>query len=234
MRTPYDKSQDLALTEKDYFPPRGYVLVVQDTRGRFSSEGEFYPFVHEALDGYDTIEWAAALPWSNGVVGTVGQSYLGLVQYYAATTRPPHLKAMCPVSGPVTYFQNCVYRRGVFELGWMLTYFTFMARNTLARKGIYDQRRESPRQLHRAPRHSDLATQGRGVSASADFRLGGAPRQGRALLRRLPQALEGRRLLGRDRSAQSMRQHRRAGAPRRLMVRRVSVRYARDVHRDAR
>ena len=141
-RTPYDKSQDLALTEKDYFPPRGYALVVQDTRGRFSSEGDFYPFVHEALDGYDTIEWAATLPWSNGVVGTVGQSYLGLVQYYAAPTRPPHLKALCPVSGPVTYFQNCVYRRGVFELGWMLTYFTFMARNTLARKGIYD--REGP------------------------------------------------------------------------------------------
>jgi hypothetical protein len=141
-RTPYDKSQDLALTEKDYFPPRGYVLVVQDTRGRFSSEGDFYPFIHEGNDGYDTIEWAAALPCSNGVVGTVGQSYLGLVQYHAAPMRPPHLKAMCPVSGPVTYFQNCVYRRGVFELGWMLTYFTFMARNTLARKGIYD--REGP------------------------------------------------------------------------------------------
>src|SRR5579872_7140649 len=138
-RTPYDKSQELALTEKDYFPPRGYIVVVQDTRGRFSSEGEFYPFIHEADDGYDTIEWAAALPWSNGVVGTVGQSYLGLVQYFAAPTRPPHLKAMCPVSGPVTYFQNCVYRRGIFELGWMLTYFAFMARNTLARKGLYDK-----------------------------------------------------------------------------------------------
>jgi putative CocE/NonD family hydrolase len=137
-RTPYDKSQELALTEKDYFPPRGYVLVVQDTRGRFSSEGEFHPFVEEADDGYDTIEWAATLPWSNGVVGTVGQSYLGLVQYFAAPTRPPHLKAMCPVSGPVTYFQNCVYRRGIFELGWMLTYFAFMARNTLARKGLYE------------------------------------------------------------------------------------------------
>ena len=73
MRTPYDKSQELALTEKDYFPPRGYVLLVQDTRGRFSSEGEFYPFVHEAADGYDAIEWAAALPWSNGKVGMVGQ-----------------------------------------------------------------------------------------------------------------------------------------------------------------
>lgn len=141
VRTPYDKSQNMALTEKDYFPPRGYVVVVQDTRGRFRSEGDFYPFIHEAQDGYDTIEWAAGLPWSSGNVGTVGQSYLGLVQCFAATQRPPHLKAMSPVSGPVTYFENCVYRRGVFELGWMLAYFTFMARNTLERKGLYEKQR---------------------------------------------------------------------------------------------
>ncbi len=141
VRTPYDKSQNMALTERDYFPPRGYVVVVQDTRGRFRSEGEFYPFIHEAQDGYDTIEWAAALPWSNGRVGTVGQSYLGLVQYFAATQRPPHLRAASPVSGPVTYFENCVYRRGVFELGWILAYFVFMARNTLERKGLYEKQR---------------------------------------------------------------------------------------------
>jgi putative CocE/NonD family hydrolase len=141
MRTPYDKSLDLGLTEKDYFPQRGYVLVVQDTRGRFSSEGDFYPFVHEASDGYDAIEWAAALPWSNGEVGTVGQSYLGLVQYQAAPTRPPHLKVMCPVSGPVTYFENCIFQHGVFELAWDLTYFLFMSRNVLERKGLYEKER---------------------------------------------------------------------------------------------
>jgi putative CocE/NonD family hydrolase len=135
MRTPYDKSQQMALLERDYFPPRGYVLVVQDTRGRFSSEGEFRPFVQEGADGYDTIEWAAALPWSNGQVAMVGQSYLGLTQYYAAVQAPPHLCAMAPVSGPVSYFENCTWRRGVFELGWMLTYFAFMARNSIERKG---------------------------------------------------------------------------------------------------
>jgi putative CocE/NonD family hydrolase len=141
MRTPYDKSQQLAMTEKDYFPPRGYVLVVQDTRGRFSSEGEFVPFTHEASDGYDTVELAATLPWSSGKVAMVGQSYLALVQYYAATLAPPHLAAICPVSGPVTYYENCIYRRGVFELAWMLAYFVFMARNTLERKGIYERER---------------------------------------------------------------------------------------------
>ena len=62
IRTPYDKGADNALTEKAYFPPRGYVVVVQDTRGRFASEGDFYPFLREADDGYDTVEWAAQCP----------------------------------------------------------------------------------------------------------------------------------------------------------------------------
>lgn len=141
VRTPYDKSAGMAATEKDYFPPRGYVVVVQDTRGRHASEGEFMPFVNEGRDGYDAIEWAAGLPWSNGEVGTVGQSYMGLVQYFAAPERPPHLRAMSPVSGPVSYFENFTYRRGAFEIGWVLAYFTFMARDTLMRKGLYEQER---------------------------------------------------------------------------------------------
>jgi len=141
VRTPYDKGAEMALTEKDYFPPRGYAVVVQDTRGRHSSEGEFYPFIHEAHDGYDAVEWAAALPWSNGKVGMVGQSYLALVQHYAAVMRPPHLRVAAPVSAPVTRFENFVYRRGALELGWLLAYFMFMARDTLARKGLYEQHR---------------------------------------------------------------------------------------------
>lgn len=141
VRTPYDKSSEMALTEKDYFPRRGYVVVVQDTRGRYSSEGDFTPFENEGTDGYDAIEWAAGLPWSNGSVGTVGQSYMGLVQYFAAAHRPPHLKAMSPISGPVTYFENFTYRRGAFELGWVLAYFASMARDTLTRKGLYERQR---------------------------------------------------------------------------------------------
>jgi putative CocE/NonD family hydrolase len=142
VRTPYDKSAGMALTEKDYFPPRGYVVVVQDTRGRHSSEGDFYPFIHEARDGYDAVQWAASLPWSDGKVGMVGQSYLALVQYYAASLRPPALRAAAPVSGPVSHFENFSYRRGALELGWMLAYFMFMARDTLGRKGIYAQHRD--------------------------------------------------------------------------------------------
>src|SRR6202158_1991259 len=64
VRTPYDKGAGMALTEKDYFPPRGYVVVVQDTSGRPSSGGGFYPFVHEARDGYGRVGWAAGAPCS--------------------------------------------------------------------------------------------------------------------------------------------------------------------------
>jgi len=140
IRTPYDKSVDNALTEKDYFPPRGYVVVVQDTRGRYASEGDFYPFLRESEDGYDTIEWVAQLPCSDGRVGMVGQSYMAVVQYQAVATRPPHLMAMCPVSGSTSYFENSIWRRGVFELAYRLRYFIMMARETLIRQGTLEQR----------------------------------------------------------------------------------------------
>jgi putative CocE/NonD family hydrolase len=139
IRTPYDKNADNALTEKLYFPPRGYVVVVQDTRGRFASEGEFYPFLREAADGYDTVQWAAQLPWSNGKAGMVGQSYMAVVQYAAAMANPPHLAALCPVSGSTSYFENSIWRRGVFELAYRLKYFIMMGRETLMRQGRFDQ-----------------------------------------------------------------------------------------------
>ena len=114
VRTPYDKSAGMALTEPDYFTSRGYVVVVQDTRGRHSSEGEFVPFVHEARDGSDTIEWAASLPYSNGVVGTVGQSYMGLVQYLTGTQRPPHSQSDEPgIRAGELFREFCLPARGV-------------------------------------------------------------------------------------------------------------------------
>ncbi|TQC42183.1 CocE/NonD family hydrolase, partial [Rhodococcus sp. WS4] len=100
-RTPYGKRvNDLAadFSEAHYFASHGYVVVVQDTRGRFASEGAWYPFIYEARDGYDTIEWAATLPGTTGVAGTFGQSYGAISQYLAATQRPPHLRTCVPVS----------------------------------------------------------------------------------------------------------------------------------------
>jgi putative CocE/NonD family hydrolase len=75
---------------------RCYIVVAQDVRGQYKSDGVWYPFRSEATDGYDTIEWAAALPKSNGKVGMYGFSYPGATQWLPATLRPPHLTAILP------------------------------------------------------------------------------------------------------------------------------------------
>ena len=136
-RLPYDKNsrQRDAI---DYFVERGYVMVGQDTRGRFASDGdEYYPLIWEAEDGYDAVEWAAGLPWSDGNVGTIGQSYLGATQYLLLPTRPPHLKTAFPVSASADFHQSWVYHTGgAFEFGWQIPYAILMARDSIARLGL--------------------------------------------------------------------------------------------------
>ncbi|TMA54182.1 MAG: CocE/NonD family hydrolase, partial [Deltaproteobacteria bacterium] len=109
MRLPYGKEMITDFGDQDYFAARGYVVIIQDGRGRFTSEGEFYPLIDEAQDGYDTVEWAATLPYANGQVGTLGQSYLGATQYLLAPTRPPHLRCAFPVSAASDFHQSWVY-----------------------------------------------------------------------------------------------------------------------------
>ena len=93
-----------------------------------------YPLVWEAQDGYDAVEWAAQLPYADGQVGTMGQSYLGATQYLLAPTRPPHLKASFPASAASDFHQSWVYHSGgAFELGWQIPYTILMARDTIAR-----------------------------------------------------------------------------------------------------
>ena len=111
-RTPYGK--EFALKEYTTFQhavERGYAVVVQDVRGRYASAGEFRPYENEGRDGYDTIEWAARQPWSNGAVGTFGLSYPGAVQWLAAVENPPHLKAMVPAM-TFSSAQNFFYAGG--------------------------------------------------------------------------------------------------------------------------
>jgi putative CocE/NonD family hydrolase len=124
------------------FPKHGYVVVSQDCRARFESEGDYYnPLFQEAQDGYDTVEWAARQPWSNGRVGTTGQSYLGATQYTLATSNPlpPHLQVMAPVSASSDFHQSWVYHTGgAMEWGWMVPYAIYKGRNTLARHGLTD------------------------------------------------------------------------------------------------
>jgi uncharacterized protein len=137
-RLPYDKNLRQRPGDIDVFVEHGYVVIMQDTRGRFASEGdEYYPLIWEAQDGYDAVEWAAQLPYSAGQVGTMGQSYLGATQYLLAPTRPPHLKASFPASAPADFHQCWVYHSGgAFELGWQIPYAILMARDTIARRGL--------------------------------------------------------------------------------------------------
>src|SRR6266478_4642330 len=121
-RLPYDKHLRRRPGDIDVFVERGYVVIMQDTRGRFASGGDAYdPLVWEANDGSDAVEWAAALPYADGQVGTMGQSYLGATQYLLAPTRPPHLRASFPASAPADFHQCWVNpSAGAFDLGWQI------------------------------------------------------------------------------------------------------------------
>ena len=134
-RTPYGK------TPEEFYARFGYLTVVQDCRGRFASEGDYYPFVNDVNDGYDAVEWAATLPWSNGRVGTFGQSYPGATQYMIAChdRMPPHLQAMVPISAAADYHEGWVYHSGGAMLwGWAVPYAILKGRNTLERLGRAD------------------------------------------------------------------------------------------------
>jgi uncharacterized protein len=137
IRTPYDKS-DTAVVASTLDPLRaalnGYVVVVQDTRGRWASDGIFEPFFHEISDGYDSVEWIAAQSWSSGSVGMAGSSYAGYVQWLAALACPPHLKAIVPRLAPSDAHRDWVYQRGVLQLGFALSWIVgSLADNELAR-----------------------------------------------------------------------------------------------------
>ena len=143
-RGPYGKDDYVASPDHSvwFFPTHGYVVLSQDCRARFQSEGDYYnPLFQEVADGYDTVEWAARQPWCNGRVGTTGQSYLGATQYTLATNNPlpPHLQAMAPVSASSDFHQSWVYHTGgAMEWGWMVPYAIHKGRNTLERLGRAD------------------------------------------------------------------------------------------------
>jgi putative CocE/NonD family hydrolase len=117
-RTPYNRKRSEENEVVRAALARGYAVVLQDVRGRYGSEGDFVPYLREGKDGFDTIEWAAAQPWSTGDVGTFGLSYPGAVQWLAAVESPPHLKAMVPAmtfSSPRNFF----YSGGAWDLSWL-------------------------------------------------------------------------------------------------------------------
>ncbi len=130
-RTPYDKRGDVDFGLKGV--SRGYVIIAQDVRGRYSSEGEWYPFLHESDDGFDTVEWAASLPYSDGRVGMYGGSYVGATQMLAAITHPPHLAGICPVVTASNYHDGWTYQGGAFEQWFNESWTSGLAQDTLNR-----------------------------------------------------------------------------------------------------
>jgi len=115
-RTPYGKGFS-SLDQAVIFASRGYAVVIQDTRGRWASEGVHYPMRDEFEDGYDAVEWAGAQSWSNGKVGMFGGSYVGFTQWAAAIMRPPSLKA---IFAAVTFgdtYEHLIYPGGAFAVG---------------------------------------------------------------------------------------------------------------------
>ncbi len=127
-RTPYNKSGAATFAFKA--AATGYVVIIQDVRGRYDSDGDWYTFKHEANDGYDTVEWAAALPYSNGKVGMWGGSYVGATQMLTAIAHPPHLAGICPIVTASNYHENWTYQGGAFEQWFNQSWTSGLAQDT--------------------------------------------------------------------------------------------------------
>ncbi len=132
VRTPYDKRTNPRYCQR--FASEGYVCIKQDGRGRSASDGDFYPWKYESQDGYDAVEWAAALPYSNGKVGMYGGSYLGSTQLLAAMAAPPHLVGIMPALAPSDFYAHWAYRGGAFVQVQIQAWTTGTAIYTLERR----------------------------------------------------------------------------------------------------
>lgn len=142
-RTPYDKTA----TRMDPLPPErcvraGYAAVVQDTRGRFASDGEWDTgmWATEAMDSYDTVEWVAAQDWCDGAVGMSGVSYLGIVQWLGAMLKPPHLRAIAPAMTTSTAYDPQT-TGGALRLSHLAGWLGFMAVDWMRRQAATGRRR---------------------------------------------------------------------------------------------
>ncbi len=120
VRTPYDKRDRTRVEEQGrWFARRGYVVAIQDVRGRYASEGEFYLLRNEPADGYDSVEWLADQSYCDGQVGTMGTSYMAWVQSALATLDPPALTAMFVNQGAANGWEATLRHNGTFEMRWL-------------------------------------------------------------------------------------------------------------------
>ena len=120
MRLPYDKStaQMYVYASPEFYASHCYIVAIQDVRGQYASQGTFYAFRDEMNDGYDSVEWAAALPDSSGKVGMYGFSYVGATQWLAAVMQPPHLAVIVPAMTSSDYYDGWSYEGGAWSLAF--------------------------------------------------------------------------------------------------------------------
>src|ERR1043166_8839910 len=140
-RTPYNRTDEAAMANE--LASHGYVVVLQDTRGRYESGGDFYPFRDESSDGYDTVEWAAQLDRSNGKVGMFGGSYVGATQMLAAMAVPPHLVAIFPYVTASEYYDGWTYQSGALMQWFSSSWSSILAIDTVRREV---ERTQSPKE----------------------------------------------------------------------------------------
>jgi putative CocE/NonD family hydrolase len=136
IRLPYDKAQgeDLCYAHPAWYARRGFAVVSQDVRGRWASDGEFTPFMHEADDGEDTMEWLEGLPFSNGKIGMYGFSYPGHTQLQIAVRKPPGLRCMVPAMTSADLYEGWAYNNGAFALAFNGSWATFLADDVARRR----------------------------------------------------------------------------------------------------
>ncbi len=126
-RTPYDRTTSANISAPIHALQAardGWVVVIQDVRGRFASDGDFNPFHQEIDDGYDSVEWVGSQDWCTGRVGMFGISYGGATQWLAALAKPPSLAAMAPGYTATDYHDGWAWQGGAFELGFNLSWAT--------------------------------------------------------------------------------------------------------------
>lgn len=153
MRQPYGKAiaSTVVYAHPSWYAAQGYIVVIQDVRGRGTSQGKFELFCHEIEDGFDTVNWASQLPGSTGQVGMYGFSYQGMTQLYAAVNHPDGLKTICPAMIAYDLYTDWAYENGAFylqaNLGWAIQIAAETARlrgDKLAFNKLYNASRNLP------------------------------------------------------------------------------------------
>lgn len=151
-RLPYNKN--LPSFSHRYIDPirlamSGFAVIIQDVRGRFASEGVFDLYDQEFEDGYDTVEWAAKLPFSTGQVGMFGLSYYGFTQFSAALERPPSLKAIFPAMTRSFSGKDIFYRNGAYEFAFLQTWMVDSIAPDYLKKLEHENYKETLQEIHR-------------------------------------------------------------------------------------